>query len=161
HCAVPFLQTLRAVQTFRSSKWSEVENPTPFHVTILSATPRSEGEENPLEVFPSEADRERALNHPKLQDRLSASKKATLRKVKDEEALAKALVDAAETFARGGRCRVGVIVNRVGRAAEITEKLRGKSREGKSDGEPPAFDVHLLTGRIRPVERDLLVGKDS
>src|SRR5439155_1144086 len=103
HCAVPFLQTLRAVQLFRSSKWAEVENPTPFHVTILSATPRSEGEEKPLEVFPAEAERERALNHPKLQDRLSASKKATLQKVKDEEALAKALVDAAETFARGQR----------------------------------------------------------
>src|SRR5439155_5012098 len=29
HCAVPFLQTLRAVQMFREPKWSEVANSTP------------------------------------------------------------------------------------------------------------------------------------
>ena len=51
HCAVPFLQTLRAVKMFRAAKWSEVVNHTPFHVTVLSATPPGEDDGEKLEIF--------------------------------------------------------------------------------------------------------------
>jgi len=162
HCAVPFLQTLRAVQMFRAPKWSEVANHTPFHVTILSATPPGEDGKEKADVFPAtDEERAEALNHEVLQARLTASKRAVLEKAKDEEKLTIKLTEAAENLARNGTLRVGVIVNRVARAAQIAETLRGKAREKIPDGEPPAFDVKLLTGRIRSVERDLLVGKEA
>jgi len=63
HCAAPFLQTPRAVQRFRSSAWAEVVNPTPFQVAVLSATPPEDENGQPLEVFPSAAEREAALAH--------------------------------------------------------------------------------------------------
>ena len=160
HCAVPFLQTLRAVKTFRSVKWSEEVNPTPFHVAVLSATPPGddEGGEKPV-VFPADEDeRTKALNHPKLQDRLRATKRAELNSVPKQEKLAGEIADAAENFARAGTMRIGVIVNRVARAAEIAAILSTKSREKIADGEPSRFDVRLLTGRIRPLERDAIVG---
>jgi CRISPR-associated endonuclease/helicase Cas3 len=160
HCAAPFLQTLRAVQMFRAPKWSEVANHTPFHVTVLSATPPGEDGEEKADVFPaSDEERTKALNHEVLQARLTASKRAVLEKAKDEEKLTGKLAEAAESFARIGTLRVGVIVNRVVRAMQIAETLRSKAREKIPDGEPPAFDVELLTGRIRSVERDTLVGE--
>jgi CRISPR-associated endonuclease/helicase Cas3 len=160
HCTMPFLQTLRAVQMFRAPKWSEVTNHTPFHVTVLSATPPGEDGEEKVDMFPSsDEERVKALNHEILQARLTASKRAVLEKAKDEEKLTSKLAEAAESFARIGTLRVGVIVNRVARAAQIAETLRSKAREKIPDGEPPAFDVELLTGRIRSVERDALVGE--
>ena len=130
HCAVPFLQTLRAVQMFREPKWSEVANATPFHVAVLSATPPGEdGDKKPV-VFPAcDEERAKALNHEVLQARLTASKRAVLEKANDEEKLTSKLADAAESLARIGTLRVGVIVNRVARAAQIAETLRSKARE--------------------------------
>lgn len=160
HCAQPFLQTLRAVQMFRSAKWAEVENPTPFHVAVLSATPPGEDDGEKPYVFPAdEAERAEALNHPVLQSRLTATKRAVLEKVKDEEKLADRIAKAAADFALAGTLRVGIIVNRVARAMEITAALKAKAREKIADGEPPPFDVELLTGRIRSLERDVLVGE--
>ncbi len=161
HCAVPFLQTLRAVEMFRSEKWSEEPNNTPLHITVLSATlPNGEEEDKEPTVFPAnEGERVKALNHPVLQSRLTASKRAVLKPVNLEERLATEIADAAAQFARDSTRRVGVIVNRVARAVDIEKLLRAKAREKVSEGEPPAFDVELLTGRIRPIERDEVVGR--
>lgn len=160
HCAQPFLQTLRAVQMFRSAKWAEVANPTPFHVAVLSATPPSKDVGEMPETFPANEDeRARALDHPVLQARLTATKRAVLEVVKDEEKLTGRIADAAERYARTGTMRVGVIVNRVDRAMGIAAALQANAREKIHDDEPPAFDVELLTGRIRSVDRDVLVGE--
>jgi CRISPR-associated endonuclease/helicase Cas3 len=159
HCAVPFLQTLRAVKKFRGTAWSELPNPTGFHVVVLSATPPDETDGEPLEVFPAAEARERALNHPVLQARLTASKPAVLEKVESEVVLERRLAERAAEFARNGKRRIGVIVNRIGRAMQVAEALRAKARENIPEGQPPAFEVEVLTGRIRPVERDALVGK--
>ena len=57
HCSVPFMQTLRAIETFRGAAWAETPIVTPFAFAILSATPPPE---IPREaVFPG-ADRARA-----------------------------------------------------------------------------------------------------
>jgi CRISPR-associated endonuclease/helicase Cas3 len=45
--------------------------------------------------------------------------------------------------------RVGIIVNRVQTAGEIAERLRAEMKPGEAD-------VVLLTGRLRPLERDAL-----
>jgi CRISPR-associated endonuclease/helicase Cas3 len=152
HCAVPFLQTLRAIKAFRSSKWSEIENPTPFHATVLSATPPDEANGEPLEVFPGESHREQALTSDTLQRRLRVSKKALLKVCREAE-LSKDIAAAATGFVREGKQRVGIIVNRVGKALEVAKRLRTEA-EGVAD-------VGVLTGRIRPVERDLLIGNTS
>jgi len=157
HCAVPFLQTLLAVKKFRSKVWSEVPNPTGFHVIVLSATPPAKTDGKPLEVFPATDTRESALNHPVLQARLTANKTAVLEKVENEPVLNQRLAECAAEFVRAGKRRIGVIVNRVGRAMQVAKALYAKARENTADGEPPAFDVELLTGRIRPVERDALI----
>jgi len=152
HCAVPFLQTLRAVQMFRKPKWSEVANHTPFHVAVLSATPPGEDNGEKLVVFPaSDEERTEALNHEMLQARLTASKRAVLKTVKAEDKLAAEIAAAAKDLALAGTMRVGVIVNRVARAAQIAEALKAQVSD--------KFDVQLLTGRIRSVERDVLVGE--
>ncbi len=161
HCAVPFVQTLHALKRFRGDKWSESPNPTPFHVTILSATPPAAVDDDPIEIFPAPAQRAQAVDHPLLQQRLCASKPAVLEKVPDEPALTNRLAKAAADFARAAKRRIGVIVNRVGRAAAIAGSLRAEARLGRAAEEDPAFDVSLLTGRIRPYERHLLVGPDS
>ncbi len=115
---------------FRAAKWSEVVNHTPFHVAVLSATPPDEDDGEKLEIFPASGEeREKALNHQVLQARLSASKRAFLETAKDEEKLTSKLAEAAENLARGGTLRVGVIVNRVARAAQIAETLCSKARE--------------------------------
>lgn len=161
HCAIPFLQTLRAVQVFRSPHWSEVENPTPFFATILSATRPREANEETLDVFPSGSEREQALASETLQLRLRASKKAIMKSVREEDALAKELAALALDFVRNGKQRIAVMVNRVSRATEVFEILRVEAQKTIPNGQAPAFDVRLLTGRIRPFERDLLVGKDA
>lgn len=160
HCARPFLQTLRAVRHFRSAKWAEVGSTTPFHVAVLSATPPGEDEGEAPVVFPAdEEERSRALDHPVLQSRLTATKRAVLMELKDEAALGESIATAAESFARKGALRVGVIVNRVARAMEIAADLEARSRQDRPARKPPAFEVELLTGRIRSVERDTLVGE--
>lgn len=159
HCSVPFMQTLRAIETFRGKAWAEEPIVTPFAFAILSATPPAEIlEEN---VFPG-ADRERALNHPILRDRLSAKKLAALITVKSHGRDGDLLVDKAIEQARFyrseklGKRRIAVIVNRVRTAKQIYEKLHEIAESLLKDAKD-SFDVVLLTGRIRPYERDRLV----
>jgi CRISPR-associated endonuclease/helicase Cas3 len=79
HCSVPFMQTLRAVETFRGKAWAESPILTAFAFSILSATPPSE---IPKEaIFPG-SDRDNALDHPILRKRMSASKPAELITIK-------------------------------------------------------------------------------
>lgn len=151
HCSVPFMQTLRAIKTFRGEAWAEVPLVTPFAFTILSATPPADiPKEN---VFPG-ADHERALNHPILRQRLSAEKPAELVTVKSRGRDGDPLVDRAIEQAlsyqsKDGKRRIAVIVNRVRTAKQIASMLSKKAED--------SVYVVLLTGRIRPYERDRLV----
>ncbi|MDR5684210.1 MAG: HD domain-containing protein, partial [Armatimonadota bacterium] len=157
HCAVPFMQTLAAIARFRGPKWAEEPLPAPFAFVIMSATPPPEIP--PEAVFPGDV-REPALDHPELHRRLRTSKPAELMTVAnsgkaknqtqdDRDPL---VVDAsarAAHYIAEGKHRVGVMVNRVRTAELIAERLR----EALAD----RADVILLTGRIRPFERDGLV----
>lgn len=158
HCAEPFRQTLMAVQRYRSPAWAEKPHPSPFRAMVLSATPRQEKEAggDAASIFPrDEEERSAALDHQALQARLRSSKPAELLEVADESLLPNEMARAAAGFVEQGLRRVGVIVNRVARAKEIAAALR---RLAKSDDVGETFEVALLTGRIRPIERDLLVG---
>ncbi|HHH27150.1 MAG TPA: type I-U CRISPR-associated helicase/endonuclease Cas3, partial [Polyangiaceae bacterium] len=153
HCSVPFLQTLRCVERYRGRDWAEEPIETPFAFSILSATPPSDL--RPESVFPG-AERERALDHPVLDARMRASKPAKLvppLKAKNSstvDALVEAAVNrACEYVNDGNKKRVAVIVNRVRTAIGIATALKDRLKE--------SADTVLLTGRLRPYERDRLV----
>jgi CRISPR-associated endonuclease/helicase Cas3 len=157
HCAVPFLQTLGAVARFRGSKWTQEPLPTPFVFVVMSATPPAEIP--PEAVFPGK-ERARGLDHPELYRRLRASKEAELVEVGRKQRgtnqmsatgdplVAEAAARAAHYLADGRR-RVAIMVNRVRTAEAVAGTV------GVTLGE--SADVVLLTGRIRPLERDGLV----
>ncbi|HHH31002.1 MAG TPA: type I-U CRISPR-associated helicase/endonuclease Cas3, partial [Polyangiaceae bacterium] len=153
HCSVPFLQTLRCVERYRGRDWAEEPIETPFAFSILSATPPSDL--RPESVFPG-AERERALGHPVLDARMRASKPAELvppLKAKNSstvDAFVEAAVNRACEFVNdGNKKRVAVIVNRVRTAIGIATTLKDRLEE--------SADTVLLTGRLRPYERDRLV----
>jgi len=151
HCSVPFLQTLQTIEALRSQRWAETPIATPFAFAVLSATPPhgipAEG------IFPGAA-REPALANATLQQRLKARKPAKLVPVegcrKGSDPLVGRAIQIATAWVKAeGRRRVGLIVNRVATARALTEGLR-RSLESSAD-------VLLLTGRMRPVDRDLLL----
>lgn len=161
HCAVPFMQTLRAVARYRGPEWAEEPLPTPFAFVVMSATPPVDIP--PKDVFPG-AVRSEALDHPELHRRLRTSKRAELvvaggqrqaRNQSNAEAdpLVLEVAQRAADFVRDGRRRVSVMVNRVRTAISAAERL-----ESTLGGEA---DVVLLTGRMRPFDRDWLVERWS
>lgn len=152
HCSVPFMQTLRQVAKYRSDVWADNPIPSPFFCAVLSATPPPEIP--PEARFPG-AEREAALAHPILQQRLTARKPAELvmlkssRKANADPLIEAAVAQASEWIREDGKQRVALIMNRVHTATELAEQLRAEMK-------PEEADVVLLTGRLRPLERDEL-----
>jgi CRISPR-associated endonuclease/helicase Cas3 len=152
HCAVPFMQTLEAIARYREPAWADEPITTPFAFLVMTATPP---EGLPREaIFPG-AERERALDHPALRRRLETSKRTELVPVKRRRSeggdpLVAEAAGRATAFVRDGRRRVGVMVNRVRTAMELAAYLRDAVGLDEAD-------VVLLTGRIRPFERDGVV----
>ena len=154
HLSVPFMQTLRSVQCYRGERWAEQPIRTPFAFSILSATPPQDVPE--AAIFPG-TDRDTALDHPELERRINASKLAELVAVKperslDKDAFVEQAINRAKSFVKDdGRRRVAVIVNRVRTAESTAKALRAQHSD--------EMDVVLLTGRLRPFERDRLVAR--
>ncbi len=156
HCAVPFMQTLEAIAKYRAGNWAEERLPTPFAFIVMSATPPRDVLTEA--VFPG-ARRARALDHPELRRRFRTAKPTELVSVNGrrggEDPLATEAIARAWRFVGQGRRRIAVIVNRVQTAWSIADGLKAAAHEH------PEADVVLLTGRIRPVERDELVERWS
>ena len=142
HLSEPFRQTLHAVQEIGRAE---------VRTVLLSATPGIE----PKRPFGLKQDD--YANH-ELKRRLEAPKPANLSVVHGDPAGAfvKAAREAAERLQRQGVSdpAVGVIVNRVGLAREIFEKLRALEEE-------TGFDAVLLIGRSRHVGRARIVERLS
>lgn len=151
HCSRPFAQTVESVARYR--QWAEERISLPFQFVTMSATPpenviereerrKRERPEVPSLIFGmNEDDR----NHPTLGARISMHKPARL--VVAEKAKGKrwrqALVTEMAKHARALAERyasVGIIVNRVATARELAKEL----------------DAVLVTGRMRPLDRDRL-----
>jgi len=149
HCAVPFMQTLDAVARYREEPWGERPLKTPFRYCVMSATPPDGIPE--AAVFPTQSERAAALDHPRLQKRITARKLATLAKpVKGDDAeFVSEAAKLAQKYKEQGKLRVAVMVNRVATARKIADQLRQELGD--------AADVVLLTGRVRPLDRDVLV----
>jgi CRISPR-associated endonuclease/helicase Cas3 len=150
HLAVPFAQTLAMIQ--RSFRHRIDGLPSRFSVVQMSATP---GRGTPIQrVFGLAAD-DRA--DPVLQPRLTASKRATLMLVKvaggDESkkqaTLAQRAVKEAVSLVEAGASVVGIVLNRVDTARMALRALQAIGDTG--------LDAMLVTGRMRPLDRDHLV----
>jgi len=87
------------------------------------------------------------LTHPVLARRLANPKPAKLVKLRGNDDLVAALAKAAESLREEGAGLVGVVCNRVATARGVFEHLQA------------ADDAVLLTGRIRPADRDALLGE--
>ena len=152
HLSVPFMQTLGAVERYRGKEWAEQPIQTPFAFSILSATPPPDIPATA--VFPG-VERDAALSHPELIQRINASKPAELVCVKTNRSpdkdkfIDEAILRAASFVKDHSRQRTAVIVNRVNTAESIAQTLRDQYSD--------EMNVVLLTGRLRPFERDHLI----
>lgn len=146
HCAQPFLQTLQAVARFR--EWAHAPLGRSFHPVVMSATPPPELHS----VFKDRSGEGFNPDHP-LGLRQLARKSAVLKRVgnakgkRATDALAKALADAAMELVSDQLRAVVVFVNRVA-TARATHKLLNEKGE---------IDVVVLTGRMRPIDKNLVV----
>ncbi len=177
HCARPFMQTADYVRRYASDAWCKEQIILPLRFTVLSATLPEQIESH--ERFPGAAERAAALDHDILRQRARASKPAALvvaSKAPDKprrgehgvgepvapaqkDHLVRHAADLACKFAADhGRRRIAVMVNRVATAAAIHEQLL---EETKRSQEPLEAEVVLLTGRMRPIDRDTLLERWS
>lgn len=137
HLSEPFAETLKQLSALRE-RFAEAL-PSRFHVAFLSATPVIEGAK-PFKLTKAETEAKGPLRQ-----RLSAKKKARLLEVGDRQGIEKACVDEARSILTRHRT-VAVVLNRVNSAAVVARQLK------ESLGE--RADVRLLTGRMRPLDRD-------
>lgn len=158
HLARPFAQTLEALRRYREHPGTL---PARADVVALSATPRDKAQV----TFSLDAD---DRDDADLAPRLRASKPAELHtvKVKGEEdarraLFAQACARQAQSLQEQGAHTVAVIVNRVDTAQRVFRLLRdehGRARLPRdgvtADDGATAPQVALLTGRMRPLDRD-------
>jgi len=149
HTSRAFSQTLAAIETFRNQAAEPLT--TPFRTVQLTATPP----ERATEPFRLGGD-DRA--HPVIAKRIAALKPAVLELVDGAKGkqrhgkMANAMTDHARSFLEQGARRILIVVNRIATAEALHERLR-KEKTVKSGG----IAVELLTGRLRPLDRDALV----
>ena len=144
HCSNPFRQTATAIARYRT--WGDQAIRSPFRMVLMSATP-------PVDCPASSILRlgQEDVSHPVLRRRLQASKPARL-VVADKAKGGGAIHELARVLAKQATAQPGVkaiciLVNRVAAARAVQAML-----------EEAGEDAVLLTGRMRPLDRDQLMG---
>ncbi len=139
HLSQPFAETLDALDSLRK-RFSGTSPVSPrFHHVFLSATPGPSAEE-PFRLNEDETSRDSALG-----PRLHAPKRARLREEADRAAVEKACVNEAHKLIERHDV-VAIVVNRVASASTVVRQLR--------ETLGAQVEVALLTGRMRPLDRD-------
>ncbi len=155
HLSRPLAQTLGAISD-RYRPTTDAGLPDRWQTVELSATPGKPSSSRPTFTL-SKSDRDPAIT-PLLARRLSARKPASRLLVgsrardraSQREAVAQQAANTALSIIGGRQHRViGVVLNRVDTARRAFELLDGE--EG--------IDCHLVTGRMRPFDRDDLLAK--
>lgn len=152
HTAKAFSQTLKAVSEMRKDAQESI--PLPFAAVQLTATP-------PASVGKTFSLGEDDRDHPIIRARLHASKPAELMPMVEgakggarHKKLADAMMTKAVSYLEAGQRRVLIVVNRVATAEVLCAELNSPKTQ-KSHGAA----VKLLTGRMRPLDRQELIGE--
>jgi len=146
HIAEPFRRTLAGLEREQARATSTTLGVRPLRWSQLSATP-SVGADFSID--------EEDKRHPVLQLRLQAKKPMRLLEVLKRDDLPKKLLElvknelSAPEQSVDERPRIGIVVNRVATAREVHSALTRTLKD--------IADVHLLIGRIRPIDRDRLM----
>lgn len=138
HLSQPFRETLEAIRD-RYSTWTERSLPGCFVVVEMSATP-GDASQNAFRLDASDH------QHAVLSTRLKASKQVSLVSTPAKGFLRELENHVSPMSDRPG-ATVGVVVNRVKSARELHQRLCAALPGGSNA-------VHLLTGRMRPFDRD-------
>jgi CRISPR-associated endonuclease/helicase Cas3 len=138
HLSQPFRETLAAIAG-RYREWAERPLRIPFAVVEMSATP---GASARAAFHLDDSDRA----NPHLSARLRSSKSAVLAAVSGKGFAKEIEKHALRMLERPG-ATVALVVNRVKSARELHDHLSSTLRHRP-------IDVHLLTGRMRPFDRD-------
>jgi CRISPR-associated endonuclease/helicase Cas3 len=151
HCSRAFAQTLGAIRRYRSDEWAETPVERPFAFVEMTATPAENRTAVRFSLTP--ADRE----NPAMRERLFAAKPTALHvekgRANDVDKLASALESKALRLAEEtGAKRIAVMVNRIATARKVFDLLSKNKKVA-------AEQVHLLIGRMRPLDRDDLIKK--
>jgi CRISPR-associated endonuclease/helicase Cas3 len=150
HTAKAFSQTLQSVAVLRKQATQEIK--LPFAAVQLTATPPPEVRE-PFSL--DETDRNNSI----IAARLSASKPTELVPVVEgakgkgrHKKLAEVMGTKAISLLSFEHRRVLIVVNRVATAEALADRLTASKVKKEHDA-----DVLLLTGRLRPLDRDVLI----
>ena len=147
HISQPFTKTLRYVEKYRGKPWAKRMLSRPWHVVEMTATPVGSGQTG-FELDGDDRDSDalaRILGARKVCDLVRS--KAT--DSGDHAVLAADLVKCARSLHTKFSCReVAVVANRVATAKLAYDALREKG-----------FEAHLLIGRMRPWDRDIVLSK--
>ncbi|MGC8516023.1 MAG: type I-G CRISPR-associated helicase/endonuclease Cas3g [Thermoplasmata archaeon] len=158
HISRPFEETLNRIRMFQTEKWSRVKIAEPITVVRMSATPYI------LKEMKSFGLQDEDLQDEVLKKRLSSSKIAKLVEVKkipesmaeaNEKISEKLKEEAMSVMEKLGKERnpvIGVVANSVIVARKTFEKIRKQINDSSAD-------AVLLTGRIRPYDRDILMNE--
>ena len=139
HLSQPFADTLNALDSLRRKFAKTSLLSSRFHHAFLSATP-GESDATTFRLTEDEKSPRSALGL-----RMNASKRARLLEVADRAAVETACIEEARELIKS-HCVIAVVVNRVATASTIARQLR-EVLAGHAD-------VTLLTGRMRPLDRD-------
>lgn len=156
HLSSPFVETLKSVARYQLQAEKmfgdegAVKRPLthPWTVVEMSATPPPSSKPFCL------ADED--YQDKTLSRRLDASKEAELIEVAENKFEAEVVKQALRLSEREGLKVVGVVVNRVASARRIFETLGGENSQSSPSQE---HDAVLLTGRVRPFDRDRVLGR--
>ena len=145
HISRPFTDTLRQISRLRRKPWLNKDLQRPWGVVEMTATPATD---SGIRHGLSDED----LENDHIKKKLDAPKPCTLvestaEDSNDHERLADDLEKkAAELINTQSIRSVAVICNRVKTAIEAYDKLKNRAH----------CDVHLMIGRMRPIDRDVL-----
>lgn len=148
HVTKAFSQTMQLLTKYQQMHTSAA----PLRFVQMTATPAGEVTEG--KRFDLRDENWQDPLNKKLKERQDASKPAVLIKLDKKKSVVVEIVSQAVKAISDTRKAVGIIVNRVQTAREIAELIRVTTTSQKIEAE-----VHLVIGRMRPLDRDELQSK--
>jgi len=149
HTSKAFSQTLNSIESLRTNAFDPLH--LPFKAIQLTATPPTDASD----LFTLNDD---DTDNPVINARLNASKPVECItvlgaiKARRHSAIADSISEKITAYLGSGARRILIVVNRVATAQELYSKLSNAKEKAKHGA-----SVELLTGRLRPLDRDELI----